>query len=111
MIASGLSIAKAKLLFYAVYAFGPSWGYTIPGTDCSATPNCVQTVGNASVFVQKLGQFSDLSNAAELKAMEATIELAESKGGLSLDDLIEVADKAHPKQALLDSPPNGGVTK
>jgi hypothetical protein len=39
--------------------------------------------------------------------MEATIELTESKGGLSLDELMAVADKAHPRQDLLDSPPSG----
>jgi len=43
--------------------------------------------------------------------MEATIELTESKGGLSLDELMAVADKAHPRQDLLDSPPSGGLTK
>lgn len=111
MIASGLKISKAKLMFYAVYAFGPSWGYTIPGTKCSGTKDCIQTVGNSSVFVQIPAQFDNFSNTAELKAMEATIELTESKGGLSLDELMAVADKAHPRQDLLDSPPSGGLTK
>lgn len=111
MIASGLDVPKAKLMFYAVYAFGPSWGFTIPGTKCSGTKNCIQTVGNVSVFVQIPAQFDDLNNRGELKAMEATIELAESKGGLSLDELMAVADKAHPRQDLLDTAPGGGVVQ
>jgi hypothetical protein len=112
MIASGLNVAKAKLMFYAVSAFGPSWGFTIPGTKCSGTKNCIQTVGNDSVFVKIPAQFDDLSNTAELKAMEAAIELAEPKGGLSLDELMAVANKAHPKLNLLDAPASGGgVTK
>jgi hypothetical protein len=108
MIASGLDVTKAKLMFYAVYAFGPTWGYPDPGTKCSATKNCIQTVGSGSVFVKIPAQFHDLSNTAELKAMEAAIKLSEPKGGLSLDELMAVADKAHPKQDLLDAPASGG---
>ncbi len=111
LLAGGLDKTKAKLMFYAVYAFGPSWGYTIPGHKCSETDNCIQTVGKDSVFVMLPGRYDDLGATAELKAMQAAIELTEPKGGLSLDELMAVADKAHPKQDLLDSPPAGGAAQ
>lgn len=111
MIASGLSASKAKLMFYAVYSFGPSWGYLQPGTRCAGTQNCIQTTGNDSVFVQRPAQYNDLKNVDELKAMEAAIELTEANGGFSLDQLTAIADKAHPKQPLLDTAPSTGITR
>lgn len=111
MLASGLNSAKAKLMFYAVYAFGPYWGYTEPGTKCSGTSNCIQTNGKDAVFVKISGQFSDVKNQDELKAVEAAIELSEATGGFSVDQLISIADKVHPKQHLLNHAPSTGVTK
>ncbi len=111
MIASGLNLAKAKLMFYAVYSFGPTWGYPEPGTTCVGTPNCIQTVGPNAVFVKVPDQYGDLSKSAELKAMEAAIEFAEPNGGFSLDQLMEIADKAHPRQTLRNTAPSKGETK
>ena len=111
MVASGLKKAKAKLLFYAVYAFGPRWGYIAPGTKCEAGTNCIQTTG--SVWVQMPSQYNDITGSQELKAMEATIDLTEgSNDGLSLDQLMAIADRSHPRQSLLTNPPTaGGATK
>lgn len=96
-------------MFYAIYAFGPSWGYTVPGTPCIGTRNCIQTVDNQSVFIQISDQFEDLNNSTELKAIEAMIEVTELKGSLSLDELKAVADKTHPWQVLLDGPVNNAA--
>ena len=109
MIASGLESRKAKLMFYAVYAFGPRWGYLIPGTPCKATDNCIQA--KDSVFIQIPSKLDDISNTSELKAIEAMIEVTETKGGLSLEELMAVADRAHPKQDLLDTSSSGGITE
>lgn len=111
MIASGLAKAKAKLMFYAVYAFGPSWGYPDPGVPCSITAQCVQTVGKDPVFVMRPGQYDDVGKLSELKAMETAIELSESTGGFTLDQLIAIADKAHPRQTLLEKAPTTGEVK
>jgi len=109
MIASGLESRKAKLMFYAVYAFGPRWGYLIPGTPCKTTDNCIQA--KDSVFIQIPSKLDDVSNTAELKAVETMIEVTEAKGGLSLEELMTVADKAHPKQDLLDTSSSSDITQ
>ncbi|MGX7744007.1 DUF1353 domain-containing protein [Rhodopseudomonas parapalustris] len=111
MRASGLNEAKAKLLFYAVYAFGPRWGYLVPGTKCPGTQNCIQMTGKEAVFVQMPAALDNLAGAEELKAMETAIELSETHGGFSLDQLMAIADRAHPKQTLLDTAPSAGETK
>jgi hypothetical protein len=107
MIESGVPVRKAKLMFYAVYAFGPKWGYTSPGSTCSVTKNCIQT--KDSVFVKIGDKYSDENNIPELKAMEASIDIAESKGGYDLDQLAEIAEKAHPTQDLYESAIKGGA--
>jgi hypothetical protein len=39
------------------------------------------------------------------------IEVTEAKEGLSLEDLMTVADRAHPKQDLLDTSPSSDATQ
>ncbi|WP_035909872.1 MULTISPECIES: DUF1353 domain-containing protein [unclassified Labrenzia] len=110
MLASGLQKPKAKLLFYAVYAFGPRWGYLVPGQSCAAGNDCIQMTGTEAAFVQLPGELQDQSGAGELRAIEATIVLKEeSADALTLDQLMAIADKAHPKQLLKDEKPTGGI--
>ena len=114
MLASGLQKPKAKLLFYAVYAFGPCWGYLVPGQSCAAGNDCIQMTGKEAAFVQLPGELQDQSGAGELRAIAATIELKEdSADALTLDQLMAIADEAHPKQSLKDEKPSpsGGITK
>ncbi len=86
-------------------------GYIVPGSKCAVTDNCIQNLGKDAVFVQLPDRYDDLTSSAELKAIETTIEIAEEKGGLSLDQLMAIADSAHPKQELLDNAPGSGVIK
>ncbi len=103
MLASGLESRKAKLMFYAVYAFGPKWGYLIDGKPCTGTNNCINAT---NTFTQIPGRLNEVSNTAELKAIESIIDATENKGGLSLDELMAAADKAHPTQPMLDKLPS-----
>lgn len=111
MLASGLNVAKAKLMFYAVYSFGPRWGYLVPGTPCSGIKNCIQNVGKEPVLVQIPAQYNDINHISELKAVEALIERAEQNNGLSIDELMAIADKAHPGQDLKATSPKGGMVE
>ncbi len=114
MLASGLQKPKAKLLFYAVYAFGPRWGYLIPGQSCGAGKNCIQMTGKEAAFVQLPGELDDQSGTGELRAIAAAIALKEdTKDALTLDQLMSIADEAHPKQSLKDEKPTdgGAITK
>lgn len=96
MIAAEMSPAKAKLMYYAVYAFGPKWGWPEPGKPCKGTANCIQVTGSESVFISKLARYDDPGMEAELKAVGHLIDAAEPAGGLSIADLERAADAAHP---------------
>ncbi|SCX28616.1 hypothetical protein DSM25558_4518 [Agrobacterium sp. DSM 25558] len=114
MLSSGLQKPKAKLLFYAVYAFGPRWGYLVPGQPCAAGIDCIQTTGKEVVFVQLPGELQDQSGVGELRAIAAAIDVKEdSADALTLDQLMAIADEAHPKQSLVDQKPTSsvGITK
>ncbi|MEY9195231.1 hypothetical protein ABIA16_000347 [Sinorhizobium fredii] len=75
---------------------------------------CIQMTGKDAAFVQLPGELADQSSAGELKAIKATIDLKERSGdALTLDELMAIADEAHPQQTLRDQRPAGGdeITK
>lgn len=111
MLASGMKPAKAKLMFYAVYAFGPIWGWPTGGQTCSVTPNCTQSTFAGQPYVVVPDSYGDLKNQAELRAMEAVIDLAETGAGFSPEQLMAIADKAHPKPDLSGKPRATGITE
>jgi hypothetical protein len=49
LVESGVDVAKAKLMYYAVYLAGPKWVQLVPGKPCG--PNCIFK----EVFDLKLG--------------------------------------------------------
>jgi hypothetical protein len=110
MLASGLERQKAKLMFYAVYTFGPRWGYLVPGTPCKGTDACINNT-QKTVFMTTPGKLDDVSKVAELKLVEAMINVTASKGELSLEDLMKMADKTHPQQDLVAANPDAAATQ
>ena len=69
MLASGLQKPKAKLLFYAVYAFGPRWGYLVPGQPCAAGKNCVQMTGKGAFFIERLYILKNASHILDVEEL------------------------------------------
>ena len=110
MVVKGVSTIKAKVMYYAVYAFGPHWDALAPGVDCGK--NCVfkapvelqmqaedgQLAVAAPVMAfSQLGYAEEpadysLDHAAELEAVKAKVEASEIQGDpLSLDELARMA--------------------
>jgi hypothetical protein len=92
MVANDTDAIKAKLMYYAVYVFGPHWDQLATGVPCG--PNCTYIDKTKMTF-----QPADyaLAHKPELDHMQQQIAAAEgSAAALSLDDLDALAAKNHP---------------
>ncbi|WP_426126320.1 DUF1353 domain-containing protein [Pararhizobium sp. PWRC1-1] len=106
MVAGDIDETKAKLMYYAVYTFGPMWGWTLSGAKCKTTPYCIAEKDKAPTRVSIPGRLDDLSKLSELQAIRARIEASERAGAdLSAEDLVRISDEQHPKQPLLQTLP------
>ncbi|WP_159726884.1 DUF1353 domain-containing protein [Methylosinus sp. Ce-a6] len=101
LVESGLDIAKAKLMYYAVYLGGPKWVELIPGKPCGG--NCIFKYkndalvggpGSANVEMARASQYDDPNFIAELKEAENLIAASGNK--ISLDDLERRAKEKKP---------------
>jgi hypothetical protein len=109
LLESGVSPARAKLLYYAVYLGGPKWVELIPGTGCGA--NCVFKVetngafGNANqekTIISRPARYGDPAFAAELKEVEKLINEGGDK--VDLDYLQKRAEKIEPNDFYYKNP-------
>jgi hypothetical protein len=80
LIESGVDVAKAKLMYYAVYLFGPKWLELIPGKPCGH--NCLFKVDvdvqlgdkvPSAFFVIRPAQYDDPELPQELRDAEKLI--------------------------------------
>lgn len=101
LMESGLSVAKAKLMYYAVYLGGPKWVELIPGKNCGQ--NCLFKVdiaipGVAPVLKKQMlvraADFDEPGFSAELKDVEKLIEQYGDKADLAF--LEKRAEKMKP---------------
>jgi hypothetical protein len=116
MLANGTPVRKAKLMFYAVYVFGPHWGALSPGTDCG--PNCVNLTASQSAPLRELAakeksdpsglrfvfepESAQGSDVAELVEIQNRIAAGENAGRpLSLTELESEAQRRHPQDPFL----------
>ncbi|MGE4167841.1 MAG: DUF1353 domain-containing protein [Xanthobacteraceae bacterium] len=81
LIEQGVSQAKAKLMYYAVYLGGPKWAELIAGKGCGK--NCIFKIeepvagvsfAGAKQFITRGPTYGEPGFAAELKAVEKLIE-------------------------------------
>ncbi|WFU41815.1 DUF1353 domain-containing protein [Bradyrhizobium sp. CB82] len=122
MLVNGVNIVKAKTMYFAVYAFGPHWGFLAQGVPCGH--NCVFTVPlrvstsgkgdviatgveaalpEGRVYAEQVSDFS-ASHSDELKDIQKKIELSELRGApLSLKDLEVIATLSHGDNVFLAS--------
>lgn len=109
LIESGVSEARAKLLYYAVYLGGPKWVELIPGTGCGG--NCVFKVetngafGNANkdkTIISRSARYNEPGFPAELKEVEKLIREGGDK--VSLDYLEKRAEKTEPNDFYYKNP-------
>ena len=101
LIESGVTEAKAKLLYYAVYLGGPKWVELIPGKSCGK--NCVFKVEIDGLLGESSKQKSTIARPARYSEAGFSSELREgekiiNEGGaeVDLDFLEKRAEKVEP---------------
>jgi Protein of unknown function (DUF1353) len=97
MLVNHTDVIKAKLMYYAVYAFGPHWDRIAKGVPCGE--NCVFEVKTNFLY-----QSSDyeLAHVDELKEVQSKIAEAELRGEpMTLSQLDELATTKHSLNVFL----------
>jgi hypothetical protein len=98
---SGVDIAKARLMYYAVYLFGPKWLELIPGKPCGH--DCIFKVdtdaetggtGPSAFFMFRQAQYNDAELPGELQDVEKLI--AEQGNKVDLKYLEQRAERKRP---------------
>lgn len=114
MLVNDVNVVKAKTMYFAVYAFGPHWGFIATGVPCGK--NCVFSaptqvtagrkgetmamsvdvkIPEGRVYAEEGADFSS-SHADELSDVRKKIELSEIRGvPLSLKDIEGLAVLNH----------------
>jgi hypothetical protein len=109
LIDSGVSVERAKLLYYAVYLGGPKWVELIPGTGCGT--NCVFKVGTDNGFgndnkdktiLSRPSRYNEPGFPAELKEVEKLIK--EGGNNVDLEFLQKRAEKTEPNDFYYKNP-------
>jgi hypothetical protein len=91
MIVNHTDIMKAKLMYYAVYSFGPHWAKLKPGVGCGT--NCLFSIETKMSYQPP---DYDLNHQKELDDVGAAIRSAEIRGeSLSLSQLEDLSLKNH----------------
>lgn len=85
---SHVPLVKSKVMYYAVYAFGPKWGYLDQGDICGA--NCINNVRPR--YFEKMTYSFDEATVDELQSI---VEAVESDPNISLDALDNIAEAYH----------------
>lgn len=92
LLDQGVAMAKAKVMYYAVYLGGPKWVKLIPGTNCGKNcTNKITTAAGTPIVNFREADYSLFDMNAELKALES--ELASNPNALTLDDIEKRAQK------------------
>jgi hypothetical protein len=95
LIANGVSQAKAKTMYFAVFLGGPKWIKLIPGIKCG--PNCVNDFKSTSGVAGVYSRRADYSAADIMPSVQSVARLLElNPASLSLDELENLARKIRP---------------
>jgi hypothetical protein len=95
LIAEGVSLGKAKTMYFAVFLGGPKWVSLKPGTNCG--PNCVNNVKSTSGVAGVYARSADYSAADISPSVKSVANLLEiNPNALSLDELEKLAVQLRP---------------
>jgi Protein of unknown function (DUF1353) len=95
LIANGVSQAKAKTMYFAVFLGGPKWIKLIPGIKCG--PNCVNEFKSTSGVAGVYSRRADYSAADIMPSIQSVAKLLElNPASLSLEELENLARKIRP---------------
>lgn len=86
--ASDVPLLRAKLLYYAVFTFGPKWGYLDQGDVCGV--NCINSVEPR--YFEKMTYTYEQAEDGEFNSILATLE---AQPAISLDVLDQLAETRH----------------
>lgn len=95
LVDQGVPLAKAKLMYYAVFLGGPKWVSLIPGNACGG--NCINeitTMGGKPVIRYREADYDLFAMEGELLALER--ELQANPDAVSLEDLERRAQEKRP---------------
>jgi Protein of unknown function (DUF1353) len=95
LIAGGVSLAKAKTMYFAVFLGGPKWIKLKPGNNCGikCVNNFMSTSGVAGVYSRR-ADYSAADVAPSIQSVSKLLDL--NPDSLSLDDLEKLARKLRP---------------
>jgi Protein of unknown function (DUF1353) len=95
LIAQGLSKAKAKVMYFAVYLGGPKWIQLIPGKNCGKNcVNAIKTTAGISGFMARPADYGPEDLSTQLKKLSD--ELEANPDSLSLEQLDSRAQSLRP---------------
>lgn len=95
LVAGGVSPAKAKTMYFAVFLGGPKWITLIPGKNCGedCVNNFKSTAGSSGVYSRR-ADYSAGDVALSVQSVSKLLEL--NPDSLSIDDLEQLARKLRP---------------
>jgi hypothetical protein len=95
LIAGGVSLAKAKTMYFAVFLGGPKWIKLVPGIKCGT--NCVNNFKSTSGVAGVYSRRADYSAADVVPSVQSVAKLLDlNPESLSLEDLEKLARKLRP---------------
>lgn len=108
MVVKGVSAIKAKTMYYAVYTFGPHWGYLVAGRPCGH--GCINSAPDPAKtdqqFMFRPSDYDTATRKPELDAVESAIATAELQGQpMSIGDLNKMAKTKHVHDLFVDPAP------
>lgn len=82
MLARGVDTIQAKLMYLAVYRFGPRWDFDVDACFCKGCPVC------ANPMLRRIPKYQPSYNAADFEELRSKV----MEGGLSIEELEDTAD-------------------
>jgi Protein of unknown function (DUF1353) len=82
MVARGVDTIQAKLMYLAVYRFGPRWDFDVDACFCKGCPAC------ANPILKRVPKYQSTYKSAEFEELRSKV----LEGRLSLEELEDAAD-------------------
>ena len=98
LLSAGVKEVKAKLMFYAVFTFGPRWDKLDTSAPCGN--NCINVLPDYKEFYRP-SLYEGAGVAAELQRVEKIIAGAELGTGIKLRELELLSNSLHSEDEFL----------
>lgn len=100
LLEAGVETTKAKLMYYAVHAFGPRWDYLDAGSPCAGgTENCIQmTVSRNVVYRYRPALYNQPGARSELNDVWARLR---RDPAMTPEQIAALSDERNPGDPFL----------